>query len=293
MSSIVNPLGARSEGLAFAGSASLNWDGIWEARSRILDNGWSAEIRIPFKSISFKPGLSAWGINIERTIPRKQETIRLSGTTADSNFNNPGDAAVLAGIEGIRQGLGITFKPYGLTAVRRRRPGKRPASWEIDGGFDLYKSITPNLAGVVSYNMDFAETEADERRINLTRFPLFFPEKRMFFLEGSEVFSFSSSISFTPFFSRKIGLVQGAPVPVLYGAKIYGKIGDTNLAALNVRTGESGDLPGRNLLAARMTRNIFAQSRIGWIFTNGSPTGERNALAGADFNYTSSEFLGE
>ncbi|MDW7759795.1 MAG: carbohydrate binding family 9 domain-containing protein [Acidobacteriota bacterium] len=289
---IVNPLGARSEGLAFAGSASLNWDGIWEARSRILDNGWSAEIRIPFKSISFKPGLSAWGINIERTIPRKQETIRLSGTTADSNFNNPGDAAVLAGIEGIRQGLGITFKPYGLTAVRRSGPENRPASWEIDGGFDLYKSITPNLAGVVSYNMDFAETEADERRINLTRFPLFFPEKRMFFLEGSEVFSFSSSISFTPFFSRKIGLVQGAPVPVLYGAKIYGKIGDTNLAALNVRTGESGDLPGRNLLAARMTRNIFAQSRIGWIFTNGSPTGERNALAGADFNYTSSEFLG-
>jgi hypothetical protein len=288
----INPRGARSEGLVYAGSASLNWDGIWEARSRILADGWSAEIRIPFKSISFKPGLSVWGLNIERTISRKQETIRLSGTTPDSNFNNPNEAAVLTGIEGIKQGRGITFKPYGLVSAAGGGPESEGTDWTVDGGFDLYKSFTPNLVGVASYNMDFAETEADERRINLTRFPLFFPEKRMFFLEGSEVFSFSSSISFTPFFSRRIGLFEGSQVPVLFGAKVYGKIGNTNLAVLDVQTGESGDLPGRNLLAARMTQNIFAQSKVGWIFTNGSPTGERNSLAGVDFNYSSSKFLG-
>jgi hypothetical protein len=140
--------------------------------------------------------------------------------------------------------------------------------------------------------MDFAETEVDERRINLTRFPLFFPEKRMFFLEGSETFSFSSSVSFMPFFSRRVGLYEGKQVPVVFGTKLYGKIGDTNLSILDVQTGKFEGLPSHNLLAARMTQNIFAQSKVGWIFTNGSPTGEKNSLAGADFNYSSSKFLG-
>jgi hypothetical protein len=146
--------------------------------------------------------------------------------------------------------------------------------------------------GVVSYNMDFAETEVDERRINLTRFPLFFPEKRMFFLEGSETFSFSSSISFIPFFSRRIGLYEGRQVPVIFGTKLYGKIGRTNLAILDVQTDRYGDLPGRNFLAARMTQDIFSESKVGWIVTNGSPTEAKNSLVGVDFNYSSSKFLG-
>jgi hypothetical protein len=288
----VNAKGARGEGLVYAGSSSLNWDGIWEADSRRLTDGWSTEIRIPFKTIAFRPGLTVWGLNIERTIARKMEVIRLSGTTRDSNFNNPNEAAPMEGIEGVKQGLGITFRPYGLAmAAKSGLPGEG-FNGELEGGFDIYKSFTPNLVGVASYNMDFAETEVDERRINLTRFPLFFPEKRMFFLEGSEVFSFSSSVSFMPFFSRRIGLFEGSQIPVRFGAKLYGKVGNTNLALLDVQTGAYGDLPGRNLLAARMTQNIFAQSKVGWIFTNGSPTGERNSLAGVDFNYSSSKFLG-
>jgi hypothetical protein len=289
----VNPRGARGEGLAYAGSSSLNWDGIWEADSRRLEDGWSTEIRIPFKTISFRPGLTVWGLNIERTIARKMEVIRLSGTTRNSNFNNPNEAAAMAGVEGVKQGLGITFRPYGLASAAKTGLAGEAFTGEMDGGFDLYKSFTPNLVGVASYNMDFAETEVDERRINLTRFPLFFPEKRMFFLEGSEVFSFSSSISFMPFFSRRIGLFEGAQIPVRFGAKLYGKVGNTNLAVLDVQTGAFGDGSGRNLLAARMTQNIFAQSKVGWIFTNGSPTGERNSLAGVDFNYSSSKFLGD
>jgi hypothetical protein len=300
----VNPRGARGEGLAYAGDASLNWDGIWEAQACRLEDGWSAEMRIPFKTISFRPGLSVWGLNIERTIARKMETDRLSGTTLDSNFNNPNEAAPLAGIEGVKQGRGITFRPYGLTSAAKDNLVSNSYKGQLAGGFDLYKSFTPNLVGVVSYKMDFAETEVDERRINLTRFPLFFPEKRMFFLEGSENFSFSSSISFTPFFSRTVGLYQGTQIPVLFGTKLYGKIGSTNLTFLDVQTqatsipgaGEGGgalELPGRNLLAARVTQNIFAQSKVGFIFTNGSQTGERNSLLGMDFNYSSSEFLGD
>ncbi len=288
----VNPLGARSEGLVYAGSPSLNWDGIWEAKSRILKDGWSAEMRIPFKSISFKPGLAAWGLNVERVIARKQETIRLSGTNRDSNFNNPMEAAGLEGIEGIKQGLGLTFKPYGLVSADRTYGPGGGTTWKTDAGFDLYKSITPNLVGAVSYNMDFAETEVDDRRINLTRFPINFPEKRMFFLEGSEVFSFSSSMSFTPFISRRIGLYNGSQIPVVFGTKLYGRIGDTNLAILDVQTGRFNTMAGQNLLAARVVQNIFAQSKIGLIFTNGSPTGAKNSLAGVDFNYSSSKFLG-
>ena len=288
----VNPRGARSEGLTSGGQASLNWDGIWEAKSRILADGWSAEFRIPFKTISFKPGLPAWGLNVERTIARKQETIRLSGTGRDCIFCNPMEAASLTGIEGVKQGRGITFRPYGLASVQKDHSAGTGAASRFDGGFDLYKNFTPNLVGVVSYNMDFAETEVDERRINLTRFPLFFPEKRMFFLEGSETFNFSSSVSFIPFFSRKIGLLGGRQAPVVFGTKVFGKVGRTNLAILDVQTDRFDGLPGRNMLAARMTQDIFAESKVGWIFTNGSPTGERNSLAAVDFNYSTSKFFG-
>jgi len=290
---IVNPRGARGEGLVYDGSASLNWDGIWEAESRIGEAGWSAEFRIPFKSISFKPGLSVWGLNVERYIPRKLERIRLAGLNRDSNFYNPREATPLEGIENIRQGSGITLRPYGLTGIDKNHVAGTAAGFRLDGGLDIYKSFTPNLVGVVSVNMDFAETEADERMINLTRFQINFPEKRMFFLEGSETFSFSSSVSFTPFFSRRIGLAEGERIPVLFGTKLYGKIGSTNLSFFDVQTGAYEDKPGRNYFAARVTRNIFAQSKVGWILTNGSPTGEKNTLAGMDFNYSSSSFLGD
>jgi hypothetical protein len=286
----VNPLGARGEGLAYAGESSLNWDGVWEAKARILEDGWSAELRIPFKTISFKPGLAVWGINVERVIARKLETIRLAGTSLDSKFENPMEAAPLEGIEGVAQGKGITFRPYGLASAGRERP--EPGARKADAGFDIYKNFTPNLVGAVSTNMDFAETEVDDRRINLTRFPLFFPEKRMFFLEGSETFSFSSSISFMPFISRKIGLLEGRQIPVVFGTKLYGKIGDWNLSALDVQTGRYEEVAGRNLFAARMTRNIFAESKVGVILTNGSPTGGRNTLAGVDLNFSTSRFLG-
>jgi hypothetical protein len=289
----VNPRGARGEGLTSGGSASLNWDGIWDAASLIDGNGWSAELKIPFKTIQFRAGLSAWGINVERFIARKQETIRLAGTNRDSNFYNPMAAAALIGIADVKQGKGITIRPYGLLSVEKDHSDTLGYQWKLDGGFDIYKNFTPNLVGAFSYNMDFAETEADERRINLTRFPLFFPEKRMFFLEGSETFSFSSSVSFQPFFSRKIGLFEGKQVPVLFGGKLYGKIGRTNLAFLDVQTEKFAGLPGRNFLALRVTRDIFDESKVGLILTNGSPVGERNTLAGADFRYATSRFAGD
>ncbi|MGC8745657.1 MAG: DUF5916 domain-containing protein [Candidatus Saccharicenans sp.] len=288
----LNPKGAKSEGLVSGGNASLNWDGIWEGKAKILANGWSAEIKIPFKTISFNKNLSAWGLNVERYIARKQETDRLSGFTLDANFNNPMTAAELEGISGIKQGLGITVRPYGLVSTQSDHQPESNYFWKTQGGVDIYKNITPNLVAAFTYKTDFAETEVDDRRLNLTRFPLFYPEKRMFFLEGSETFNFSSSVSFYPFFSRRIGLYQGQQVPIDFGAKLYGKIGKFNLSMMDMEMGAFGSLPKTNLLAGRVTYDFLSESKIGIVFTNGSPTGARNSLVGFDINYATSRFTG-
>jgi hypothetical protein len=223
---IVNARGGRTEGLASGQSASLNWDGIWDAKSRIQPDGWSTEMKIPFKTISFQPDLASWGINVERYIARKQETDRLSGTTRNSFFYNPMEATALEGIGGVKQGLGITFRPYGIVSGSKDYVEGTAAAWKLDGGFDLYKSFTPNFTGAISYNTDFAETEVDDRRINLTRFPLYFPEKRTFFLEGSEIFNFGGGgENFYPFFSRRIGLFGETQIPVAFGSYVFGIVG--------------------------------------------------------------------
>ncbi|MGB7297110.1 MAG: DUF5916 domain-containing protein [Candidatus Aminicenantales bacterium] len=291
----VNACGAKSEGLAFGEHASLDWDGIWDARSAILPDGWSTELEIPFKTISFQSGLTHWGINVERYIPRKQETIRLSGVGQDNFFNNPAEAAPLQGVEKINLGTGITFKPYGVArGIRDHTQDGAPRDYQWDGGFDIYKNFTPGFSGAFSYHTDFAETEVDERRINLTRFPLFFPEKRTFFLEGSQIFNFGTtgSESFSPFFSRRIGLHVGAQVPVIFGTKVFGRLGNTNVAFLDVLTERSLGLPRQNFVAGRIYQDVLAESKVGIIFTDGSPTGERNTLAGFDLIYQTSRFRG-
>jgi hypothetical protein len=291
---IVNPKGARSEGFAAGEHYSLGWDGIWEAKSKMDVEGWTAEIRIPFKSVSFNPRLTAWGINLERYIARKQEVIRFSGINLNSFFSNPREAGLLIGIDSIKQGLGITFRPYGLANTYRNATDSNAYSNHLEGGFDIYKNITPNLMAAITYNTDFAETEVDERQLNLTRFPLFYPEKRTFFLEGSDIFDFAgnNSSSLIPFFSRRIGLYEGVPVPLQWGAKMFGKVGNTNLSVLDVQSGAEGPLQSQNMFATRISQNILEESKVGIIVTNGSPSGDKNTLAGADFTYSTSRFLG-
>lgn len=295
---LVNPLGARSEGMAYGDICNLSWDGIWDARSRILKDGWSVNIKIPFKTISFNPRLKYWGLNVERYVPRKLETIRLSGPRLDSFFYNAKEAAPLQGIAGVKQGRGITFRPYGKAGAHRNHESEVEAKRTLEGGFDIYKNLTPNLVGVLSYNTDFAETEVDDRRVNLTRFPLYYPEKRTFFLEGSEIFDFGPAVgyssSFVPFYTRRIGAFEGNPIPILFGTKFYGKIGNTNFSALDVQTKRSSELGlGRNnLFAARLYQNIWAESKVGIIFTNGDPSGGRNQLLGFDLTYRTSRFQG-
>jgi len=291
---IVNPKGARSEGYSTGEHYTLAWDGIWDAASRIDAEGWTTVIRIPFKTISFNPRLTEWGINIERYIARKQEVIRYSGISLNSFFSNPAEAGLLVGIDSINQGLGITFRPYALASSYHNVSDSNSVSNRLNAGFDLYKNITPNLVAAITYHTDFAETEVDDRQLNLTRFPLFYPEKRTFFLEGSDIFDFAggNSSTFIPFFSRRIGLNEGVSVPIQWGAKVFGKLGNTNISALDVQSAHAGGVPSQNMFAARISQNILKESKAGIILTNGDPSGESNTLAGADFNYITSRFMG-
>lgn len=294
----VNAAGARADGQIAnnADSLSRDWDGIWNAVARITDEGWIAEIEMPFKTLRFKPGQSTWGFNVERQIKRRQEIDRWTAARQNVWISNLSEAGRLDGLDGVRQGLGLDVRPYGSAAAG---DGSRDAA----GGVDLFKSVTPSVNAAVTVNTDFAETETDLRQVNFTRFPLFFPEKRSFFLEGAGVFDVAGLINTTdlrPFFSRRVGLLDDVTVPVRFGVKLTGRQSDYNIGVLDVETGALTDpgLPGasvdrQNLLVARVSRNLFQQSWVGGILTHGDPSGSgSNTLIGGDARFATSTFHG-
>ena len=179
----VNPSGARTDAQISNNTdhLSYDWDGIWNAASRITDRGWEAEIAVPFKTLRFKPGQATWGLNVERQIKRHNETNRWAGARRSSWVTNFADAGRLENMPDVRQGKGLDIRPYGLV--------KNPeGDWKAEAGIDISQNLTPNLNASLTVNTDFAETEADTRQVNLTRFSTFYPEKRPFFLEGAGVF---------------------------------------------------------------------------------------------------------
>lgn len=291
----VNPSGARADGQVAnnAEEGNLDWDGIWEASARITPEGWVVEIAIPFKTLRFKPGQTVWGLNVERTIKRRNEWDRWATPLRNSWITNLAQAGRLEGIEGINQGRGLDIRPY-------VSGGAENSDGRLQAGVDVFKNLTPNMNASVTVNTDFAETEADARQINLTRFPLFFPEKRAFFLEGAGVFDVAAtnSESVLPFFTRRIGLLGGREVPIMVGTKIVGRQSGYNIGVLDVQTRGVDDLSvdghrldGQNLLAARVSRNIFQQSWVGAILTRGNPEGTgSNTLVGADIRLATSTF---
>src|SRR6267378_1050546 len=238
----INAAGARADGLiSDPQSASLDWDGIWDVRTARSADGWSAEVVIPSRTLSFARGLDAWGLNVERYIPRERLTLRWSSPTLDSFLYDLSRAGRLTGMRELEQGKGLEFSPYGVGKTRRSFLGG-DRSWQGAVGGDVTWKITPQLVTVFTANTDFAETEVDTRQINLTRFPLFFPEKRSFFLEGANQYDFGLGIGgpdspqFIPFFSRRIGLLGGAQIPINAGVKLNGRVGKWNLALLDVQT---------------------------------------------------------
>ncbi len=301
----INPAGLMGDGLLQVGSGrrvNKSWDGIWEARVVKGGGGWSAEIRIPFRTLNFDPSLDTWGINFQRTVRRKQEEVLWSGHRRNQGIFRPTHAGRLVGLEGLSQGLGLEAKPYAAAGWKKDLEAGTQTPSDI--GVDLTYSVTPSLRAAVTVNTDFAETEVDQRRVNLTRFPLFFPERRDFFLEGSGVYQFAPSSRVNPYFSRRIGLVEGEAIPVTYGARLGGQAGAYEIGLLQIRTGEhrSTDLaqPVEDFTVARVKRAFFTQSTLGVIYTRRGTTGlddveappDRHTL-GADLNLLTSTFLGD
>ncbi|HAK95983.1 MAG TPA: hypothetical protein DCM87_13580 [Planctomycetes bacterium] len=293
---IINPNGARGEAL-ISDNVSLNddWDGVWTAAATIDAEGWNAEAAIPFKSLSFDPGTEVWGFNIFRQIRRNSEKNRWVSPRPELSTHNVAEAGTLRGLSGLRHGIGLEVIPYALGKYRRDHDSG-DEDWKGEWGGDLRYRITPNLTASLSYNTDFAETEVDMRQINLTRFPLFFPEKRGFFLEDSGVFRFGGlGTNLMPFFSRRIGLSEeGEPVPILLAGKVTGRVGPYNIGAIDAVLDEHGDLDTENAFVARVSRNVLEQSSLGAIVTAGDPNSEReNVLGGADFGYRTTSLFGD
>ena len=296
----INPAGLRGDGLLTIGQGSdlnKNWDGIWMAEVTQDAQGWAAEIRIPFSTLNFDPEQSVWGINFQRTVRRRNEELLWTGYPRDEGLFRPQNAGRLVGLEGVSQGLGLELTPYGLTkADRTWTNGSLDTDPVYDAGFDLSYSLTTNLRAAITVNTDFAETEVDDRRVNLTRFPLQFPEKRDFFLEGSGVYQFAPRSNVDPYFSRRIGLVQGTQVPILGGARLNGQIGRYEVGFQQLRTGRDSDVPAEDFTVARVRANILSESTVGAIYTrrytHDRPTLQARHTAGFDLELGTSTFRG-
>ena len=214
------------------------------------------------------------------------EESRWEGAVLDSTIHAVSRGGDIEGLEGLSQGIGLDIKPYGLLGVNRDVGRVDRVQPKREAGADIFYRITPNLLSSTTINTDFAETEVDTRQVNLTRFSLFFPEKRAFFLEEAGVFQFGlpgAGNTMLPFFSRRIGLVGGETVPILFGEKLTGKIGRLEMGLLDVMTRDSDIAPGENFVVGRAKYGFWRQSYIGGIFTHGEPTGATdNSLGGAD-----------
>ena len=310
---LTNPHGARADALIYdeGRTRSFDWDGVWEVSARITDRGWVVEMGIPFKTLNFDPaGTDAWGLQIWRGIRRNTEDAFWAPIPRNENVFRVSRAGELHGLEGIRQGSRLVVLPYALGGLSRRPSSDETA---LDGrgdiGLDARYALTPNLVGVVTINTDFAETEVDTQQVNITRFPLFFPEQRDFFLESTGYFEFGfnrrgpgARPSVIPFFSRRIGLAEDTeqPIPIMGGVKLVGRIHRYNLGFLSINTADEIDNPQTNYTVLRLSRDILTRSNWGIIGVSKEPTGpddptdpddplagnHSNRTYGADLNFS-------
>ena len=287
-----NPGGAKRDAQFGAqGSPNFDWDGIWHVKTRITESGWQAEIAIPFKTLRFQAEeLQTWGINFVRRTRRKNEDSHWAPVPRGYRVSRVQFAGALEGISGMRQGRNLNIKPY-LSAPLTRREGD-DVDFLPEVGVDVKYGVTPGLTLDLTVNTDFAQVEADEQQINLTRFSLFFPEKREFFLENAAIFQFGKvSMRFEPggdlipFFTRRIGISKGQLIPILGGARLTGRIGRYTLGVLSIQADEFATTPSTNFSVVRLRRDILSRSEVGGIFVNKHDTeGRFNRTFGADVN---------
>ncbi len=298
-----NPLGAVRDALILdENNSNYDWNAVWDVKVHRDETGWTSEMVIPFKSLRYPPGREqVWGINARRWERRVNEHSLLSttppGTPPNTSVQRLANAATLVGLEVPPPARNIELKPYGVSNLTTNRVSTPPFSnrFDRDIGLDAKYGITSNVTLDLTVNTDFAQVEIDEQQVNLTRFNLFFPEKRDFFLEGQGVFDFANAVGGgfrapdTPvmFFSRRIGLDGGQPVPIKGGARLTGRVGRTSVGLLDIQTDEGahGLTPATNFLVTRVKRDILRRSTIGIVATRrapGSGATASNTLVGVD-----------
>ena len=299
----LNPNGVRGEALyRNTTQRNFDWVGIWRAQAAIHEEGWTAEMAIPFKTLSFDPDSDSWGINFTRGIARNNENI---GWMSRTRQQNPSIAGTVVGFEGLEQGLGLDIVPS-LSARESRYFVPSGSDSTTEPSVDVFYKFTPALTGILTLNTDFSATEVDDRQVNLTRFGLLFPEKRDFFLQDANIFEFArltgrefggggaSAYNGRPFFSRTIGLSESRqPVEIEAGAKLTGRVGRWNLGVIDIRQAGYEEVEAANLFVGRAVANVLDESNLGVIVTDGDPRSNLdNTVLGVDFRYLNTRLPG-
>ncbi|MFL6332827.1 MAG: DUF5916 domain-containing protein [Pyrinomonadaceae bacterium] len=303
----VNPLGTQQDALITDEGRDINlsWDAPWVSASHIDQTGWTVEIAIPLTTLRFKEGLDTWGFNVARIIRRKNEEDLWTSWQRSFGLERVSQAGELAGVGDIKRRRLREVKPYASGGWRQGAPlvGERgfDSGVQAKGGLEVAKlGLTPSLTAEFTANPDFGQAEVDQQVVNLSRFSVFFPEKRDFFLENAGIFLFGREESNQLFFTRRIGLTdEGQPVPIDYGAKVTGKIGPYNVGFFQVQTRRLGDkltgfgVPRQQYTVARVKRDILKRSFVGAMFVNrqgatsaGGARYNRGAGVDAEFNLT-------
>ena len=309
-----NPLGAlRDQQFGDEGQAiNRDWNTVWDVKASTFEQGWIVEIAVPFKSLRYKAGTDqVWSINIRRSVKWKNEDSYLSlvaRSHGPRGIYRMSESATLVGLQAPASSRNLEFKPYGITTSVTNNDAEPVVSndWNADAGFDVKYGLTKGLIADFTYNTDFAQVEEDQQQVNLTRFSLFFPEKREFFLEGANIFSFAGvqtrpDFGFRPggsignstpimFFSRRIGLTADGVDPIQVGGRVTGRAGPFRIGALNLQTrGVTGSVDPTNFTVLRLRRDILRRSDIGVIATHRttsvSELGTSNSLFGMDGNF--------
>lgn len=294
-----NPNGAELDALLTDEGREFNmdWRAVWEVRAVRTADGWSAELAIPFRTLRFPGDAGApWGLNVARMVrSTNEESLWSSYLRENEGLSRVSRAGHLHGLDDLpRAGLNLEVKPFGLAAGTQQdtllgmpgSPGVR-TDRQLDAGVDAKWEVRPGLTLDLTVNTDFAQVEADEEQVNLTRFSLFFPEKRDFFLENAGVFEFGFRSYFEPppfllFFSRRIGIHDAGEVPVIGGARLTGRVGEQTIGLMNVTTDAAHGDPRANFAVARVKRDIGEAGFVGAMVTDRRSTARWNTAGGLD-----------
>ncbi|MEW6319944.1 MAG: DUF5916 domain-containing protein [Acidobacteriota bacterium] len=264
-----------------------DWDTVWASQGRVLADGYEVEMAVPFTSLRFElpreGGDIVFGIGFKRNIPRRNEESVWPFVPNDSSWYRPAELGHLRGLSGVRPGRSIELRPYLLGTALSDIALQRPTQLARDAGVDGKWGVTTGLTADFTLNTDFAQEEADIQQVNLTRFSLFFPEKRQFFLEGQQAFRFGVPREADLIFTRRIGLsAEGTPLPLLGGARLSGRQGRTGLGAMSLQVGDPGGGDSRNYTVVRVKQDVLTRSSVGAVFTNVQGAGSFNRVVGAD-----------